>query len=186
MGDHYLTMEVARKLIEPGVLLVACPSVQGKTFNKSVILITEHHAGGTVGLVLNKTSTFTVKDVMHSHQIDYEGVEPVYVGGPVNLRALSVLHEQPRSGNTMAVGQRWVSSDRAMLHELGQGLIEGSWRVFAGVASWAQNQLAREIEQGMWLTVDSTEDLIYTTTGTAQWERCVEACAVSFVAEYFL
>ena len=172
-------------MIEPGSLLVAHPNTQGKIFTRSVILITEHHVGGTVGLVLNKHSSFGLDSVMASHHIDYSGSDPVYLGGPTNSRALCVLHEEPRSGNVMSVGPWWISSDRAMLHELGQGLIAGPWRVIAGVSSWAQSQLAAEIEQNLWLQCSAHTDLVFGSTGLHQWNRCVEHCASERVREYF-
>jgi putative AlgH/UPF0301 family transcriptional regulator len=39
-----------------GKILIAPPNVKGNFWQKTVIYITEHHARGSMGLVLNKKS----------------------------------------------------------------------------------------------------------------------------------
>ena len=45
-----------------GKLLIAPPAVKGTFWHKTVIAVTEHHAQGSVGFVLNRRSQMTVKE----------------------------------------------------------------------------------------------------------------------------
>ena len=72
-----------------GNLLIAPPAVKVNFWYKTVIMITEHHREGSVGLVLNKRSQMSIKDF--GEQLNYDLNLPgfVYLGGPVNVKSLS-------------------------------------------------------------------------------------------------
>ena len=75
-----------------GNLLIAPPAVKGNFWYKTVILLTEHHNDGSVGIVLNKRSHMSV--VEFGEQLGYDLDLPgfVYLGGPINVKSLSFLH----------------------------------------------------------------------------------------------
>ena len=45
-----------------GKLIISPPSVKGNFWQKSVILVTEDHEKGSVGIVLNKPSQTSIED----------------------------------------------------------------------------------------------------------------------------
>ena len=45
-----------------GKLLIAPPSVRGNFWQKTVIYVTENHARGSMGLVLNKVSKMPIRE----------------------------------------------------------------------------------------------------------------------------
>ena len=49
-------MESASSSVEKGVLLVASPSLEDPHFRQAVVLVVEHGPGGTVGLILNRST----------------------------------------------------------------------------------------------------------------------------------
>ena len=64
-----------------GKLLIAEPSIlSGSSFNRSVVLLTEHNKSGSVGFIFNKPSIYTVSDLIP----DVESALKVYIGGPVS------------------------------------------------------------------------------------------------------
>ena len=171
-------------IIEPGVLLVAHPRLPGPVFDRSVVLITEHSASGTVGLVINKPSPYRLSEIMSAHGVSYSGSDRIYLGGPVQNRALSILHEEPRSGNVMQVKSWWVSSDHKMLVDLADGEISGCYRAVAGMSGWAPNQLAREIAQDQWLLLPATTERLFGKTHAAQYAQCLDDCAATAMDQY--
>ena len=85
---------------EAGVLLIAPPMMQDPNFRRTVILLCEHGMEGSFGLILNRSISMHLADVVEDMG-DYEG--PLSVGGPVQPNTLHVLH---RFGGTSRGGNR--------------------------------------------------------------------------------
>ena len=71
----------------PGQLLVAAPDVLAPHYNRSVILITEQHAGRTYGVDLTKRSEVAVFNVMPEWLPVVAKPQALYIGGPHNQQA---------------------------------------------------------------------------------------------------
>ena len=51
--------------LKKGILLIAEPSIIGdRSFNRSVILLTEHNDEGSVGFILNKKLEYDLNDLV--------------------------------------------------------------------------------------------------------------------------
>ena len=75
-----------------GVLLVAEPSIIGDvSFNRSVVLLAEHNAAGSVGFILNKPLEYTLNDLIP----EVNSALTVYNGGPVEQDNLYFIHRVP-------------------------------------------------------------------------------------------
>ena len=135
-------------LIQSGTLLIAPPSVQAGVWQKSVILVTEHHERGSLGLMLNKRSNLSIKDFSTQCNIELDIPGHVYIGGPVNQKSFCMLHSNDwSSSNTMQVDQRFsVSSTPTMLEDLANGSRPMFYRLFVGLCGWAPTQLLNEFE----------------------------------------
>ena len=79
-----------------GNLLIAPPAVKGNFWTKTVIVVTEHHVNGSVGLILNRRSQMTVNEF--ASQLGFHMDVPgfLYLGGPINVKNLSFLHTYSR------------------------------------------------------------------------------------------
>ena len=86
-------------LIQSGTLLIAPPSVQAGVWQKSVILVTEHHERGSLGLMLNKRSNLSIKDFSTQCNIELDIPGHVYIGGPVNQKSFCMLHSNDWSSS---------------------------------------------------------------------------------------
>ena len=75
-----------------GQLIIAPPNIRQNFWQKSVILITENHARGSMGVIVNKRTKLSVREF--SKQVYEECNIPghMYGGGPVNMQALTLLH----------------------------------------------------------------------------------------------
>lgn len=70
-----------------GNVLISEPFIQDPTFERSVILMTDHNSEGSVGFVLNQKSDYLISQLVPdlSH-IDL----PVNIGGPVELDCIAL------------------------------------------------------------------------------------------------
>ena len=75
-----------------GRLLISEPSIlNDDSFNRSIILLTEHNEKNSIGFILNKPLSFTVNDLIP--EIDCNFV--VHQGGPVEQDNLYFVHKSP-------------------------------------------------------------------------------------------
>lgn len=178
-----------------GNLLIAPPSVKGNFWHKTVILITEHHAQGSVGLVLNKRSQMSLVEFGEQlgFNIDLPGF--VYLGGPVNVKNLSFLHTNEwTSKNTMRVnGEFSISSADDILPRLAMGDTPVQWRLFLGMCGWSPGQLENEIAgkppfnvQSSWCTARFNEELVFGSDNNDQWCSALDQSGLEFAQNILL
>ncbi len=75
-----------------GRLLIAEPSIlNDDSFNRSIILLTEHNEENSIGFILNKPLRFTVNDLIPEIELHFY----VYQGGPVEQDNLYFVHKVP-------------------------------------------------------------------------------------------
>lgn len=175
-------------MVKTSDILVATPRLEQTIFCQSVILITEHHSRGTVGIKLNHTSPdLTLQWIFHNKGIDYSGHNnTVYDGGPLNKNSLIMLHTDDwYSSNTMAVGRGLsISSDELMMDKIAMQNVPLRFRCFTGYSGWAPGQLAREIDQSRWLTCTLDTEEIFSTTGPTMWSKAIDTCASQTIDKY--
>src|SRR5215213_2493504 len=79
-------------------LLIAMPSLQDYNFERTVIYLCEHHAQGSVGLIINRPMQFPLSIVFEQLQIEPIRIEqnklPLLFGGPVQPERGFVIHKQ--------------------------------------------------------------------------------------------
>jgi putative transcriptional regulator len=172
-----------------GNLLIAPPSVKGNFFQKTVILLTEHHAKGSVGLTLNKPSQMSIKEFSKQNGVILDMPGNVYIGGPVNTKALTMLHTNDwQCANTMRVNSEIsISSSPEILTNMAAGYIPECWRVFVGLCGWSKGQLQSELEGSQpydrnmsWLNATSNLDIVFGLTGQEQWTESIELAGSEF------
>ena len=140
-----------------------------------------------VGILLNKPTSWKVKDFLASKNYDYIGSEVIYKGGPVNEQAIVLLHDNDwYSSNTMQVGADLaISSDVLMLEKLSMSNTPKQWRLFAGVAAWAPGQLDREMRSPVgWQVATPDSSIIFDRDGERQWNKAIQLCSQQLIDQY--
>ena len=177
-----------------GQLLVAPPAQDDEYWGNSVVFLYEQTKQATVGLILNKPSDRTFDELAQHHNLEYNGNEPIYVGGPVNPSALVMLHTDDWTcSNTMQITNTLrISSDRTMLDRLAKGDCPKRWRLFLGMSVWTPEQLEGEMQgqrpwskKTAWLTAPVDDRLIFDTKSDRMWKRSVELAAQDAVDSFF-
>jgi putative transcriptional regulator len=174
-----------------GNLLIAPPAVKNSFWQKSVVMITEDHAQGTVGVIINKRSNMSVVEFANQlgFSVDLPGF--VYIGGPVNSKNLSFLHTNDWvCNNTLRINDTFsLSSSHDMIPRLAAGDLPERWRIILGVAGWAPGQLNSELEgiapfkhENSWCVTKSNIDLVFGDDNNAQWCNAIDRSAQEFAA----
>jgi putative transcriptional regulator len=172
-----------------GNLLIAPPAVKNNFWHKTVILVTEHHAHGSVGLVLNKRSQMSLVEFGSQIGININLPGFVYIGGPVNPKNLTVLHSKEwSSSNTMPINEHFsLSSSNDMIPRIANGDIPEYYRVFLGLSGWAPKQLISEIagtppwtHENSWLLTKADKTLVFGTDHNEQWCNALDQCGLEF------
>ena len=172
-----------------GKLLISPPKVRGNFWTKSVIFVTEDHERGSIGLVLNKPSKMSIIEFSKQHGVESSVEGVIYVGGPVNVNALTVLHSSEwNCGNTMSVNSEYsLSSSADLLARFATGDMPKKWRMFAGLCAWAPDQLLNEIKgqhgydhSCSWLLASANYNNVFDLNGSEQWTTSIERSSSEF------
>ena len=131
-----------------GKLLIADPSLRDGTFNRSVILLTDHAAEqGASGLILNQPTGKVVGDFLKGEEFAPLRHLAVHEGGPV-------VHDQMTFSSfwwSKKLGLRWamrISAKQAAEHAHRPGRIV---RAFIGYSGWSAGQLENELRRHSWI-----------------------------------
>jgi len=155
-----------------GQLLLDGGELQGSFFQRTVVLICEHNAEGAFGLVLNRDTGEELENIMSVEIPSQVASLPVFLGGPVQPSALSILHSAKNEVDGNVIGSVSLHHSLEDLIELGNGFTPGKkLRVFAGYAGWSPGQLEDEMERGSWLTHPASEELIFDMESEELWKR---------------
>lgn len=146
-----------------GRLLVATPKLADPNFDRAVVLLLDHDAEGSLGVVLNRPTPVGVGDVLQNWAALAVLPQVVFQGGPVSLDSalgLAVVPGEQRPGEAVELlGWRRVHGAIGLVDlEAPPELLAaelGSLRIFAGYSGWGPGQLERELVDGAWYVVES-------------------------------
>ena len=128
--------------------LLAMPHLEDPHFAGTLSYLCDHDENGTMGVIVNK----------HRHA-------PVYYGGPTHKDRGFILH---RGSSSQWDSSIQVDEDIALttsmdiLLELAAGRGPKAFLVCLGCAGWGAGQLAEELKENAWLTVEADADILFT------------------------
>lgn len=157
---------------EPGMLLVSAPGMFSPEFARTVVLVLEHDADHTLGVVLNRRSEVAVANVMPGWEELAAKPQAVHIGGPVSPESAVGLGVTtpgaPEHPYLKRLANRLVLVDlNASPLEVGD-LLDGI-RIFAGYAEWAPGQLDDEILRGDWFVTPALPSDVVAPAGADLW-----------------
>uniref|UniRef100_A0A7S1SJB7 Uncharacterized protein n=1 Tax=Tetraselmis chuii TaxID=63592 RepID=A0A7S1SJB7_9CHLO len=148
---------------EEGCLLVTRQPDMG-FFDRTVILLLNHeNSQGSYGLVLNRQSTLMVRDVgLEPGSLKAFGGNPLYLGGPVELRVLGVVHGVPGvTGAEEVTPGVFHGGVRDAAELVNGGQADASeFQLVAGYSGWGPHQLSGEIHDKSWYVISASRDII--------------------------
>lgn len=160
--------------VGPGTLLIAGVGVSDGVFDGTVVLILDADASGTVGVVLNRVTTFDLADALPSWALLVSEPRDLFDGGPVSRQGAICLaaphrpEEEPPGWRRLFDGVGLLNLDTPV--EVADGAYR-KLRIFAGYAGWDAGQLDRELEYGMWHVVRALPHDVFDEHPDTMWRR---------------
>ena len=173
-----------------GHLLIAMPGMIDDRFARSVVLVCNHDAQGSMGFVLNQPAA-SPKFLEILHELKLEECEEqmrksdrtvtVFRGGPVEQGRGFVLHSldystpaSSRVGDLAAVSStldalRALCGEAAPQHAI----------MLLGYSGWGPGQLEAEIVNNGWLSVPATTELLFRTPSENQYDQALAEIGIS-------
>lgn len=156
-----------------GLFLIATPDIEAGIFFRSVILLCEHTANGSFGLVINKTLELELPDeILNIQQMANRHVN-IRAGGPVQTNQMMLLHTSSnlpqqtlQTCDGVYLGGDLQFLQEAILEENGPFI-----HLCFGYAGWGSGQLEREYLDGNWLLFPANEKFIFHTPPEKLWQH---------------
>lgn len=154
-----------------GRLLIAEPSIlSDSSFNRSVILLSEHNEEGAIGFIINKPSKYVLKDLIPEIESDLI----IYTGGPVSNENLYFVHRVPDlipESIEITNGIFW-GGDFEKVQELLQNnvLEKNDIRFFLGYSGWSKDQLQDELDTTSWIVIENKFQNIFNLEHQSLWK----------------
>jgi len=167
-----------------GRLLVAEPTLVDPNFRRTVVYLIEHGEGGALGLVLNRPGEIPVREAVPTWAPYVDGIDLVFVGGPVSPEGAICLARCPSAGPVDSLFEHEDEADPTAVFKpitttIGALDLHGDpvdapagiadLRIFAGYAGWSGGQLEAEIDAGGWFVVDALDDDVFTDRPETLW-----------------
>ncbi|MDF1757687.1 MAG: YqgE/AlgH family protein [Legionellaceae bacterium] len=159
-------------------LLVAMPSQQDAVFAQSVIYVCDYHSLGTVGLMINKPTDYSVKILFEHLNLDAPSEEinnqPLMFGGPVQPERGFVIHRpfgNWRSSLKLCEDDVTITTSNDIIEAIVLGNGPKDSLVTLGYSGWDSSQLEQEIIDDLWLVCPFKAELLYDVPFKDRWKE---------------
>lgn len=153
---------------EKGSFLVADENIADPRFRGRTVLLIQHDAKGSAGLVVDRYSRLSVASVMGVDSVLAGQNALLSYGGPVEpqtLLALVKVRNHPPEPSDKVLPSLYVTGAYVLDEWPGFTREVADYRVFAGYAGWAPGQLDEEIKRSDWRVEPSDEEAIFGIDG---------------------
>jgi putative transcriptional regulator len=167
-----------------GKCLIAMPNMEDERFAKSLVYICSHTKDGAMGFVVNKKiKEFSFADLANQLPINtIKPIEPIELhhGGPLEKVRGFVIHSTDYvKGDTIVISDNIaVSSSIDIITDIAFGLGPKENLIALGYASWAPQQLEREIMNNSWLVTQPDTELVFKTKDEEKWQKAIESIGI--------
>lgn len=175
---HARTELAAATLPAKGLFLVATPQLTDPNFAETVVLICEHGAEGTLGLIVNRPTPVRLAEALPHVGVLKGTSYQVYWGGPVEPNGLMLLYRLAEAGTDMRevlkdvyMGGQLETVERLITHPKPRE----TFRAYAGYAGWAPGQLEAEMTFGSWHLIEASADAIFDKKPEHLWQELHES-----------
>ena len=153
----------------PGMMLVASPGMRDPRFSRTVILLIQHSARGSLGVIVNKPTDVGLVDAIPGLKATQVVNHVLYFGGPVQTEHISYAHTGTAEDNDLQVldGVSWGSDVASLVPLL--DLEPSSLRVYFGYAGWGPGQLEFELSLDDWQLVPARAVHIFSDDSDNLW-----------------
>jgi putative transcriptional regulator len=153
-----------------------------------VVYLCEHSPRGALGLVINKPTDISLKNLFDKVDLPLGRAElastPVLQGGPVQTERGFVLHEAVHAegadpgesvyASTMTIpGGLEMTTSKDVLEAIATGAGPRKVLVTLGYSAWGEGQLESELAENSWLTVSADPSVIFDTPIEQRYDKAL-------------
>jgi putative transcriptional regulator len=167
-----------------GKFLVASRRLQDPNFKETVVLLVDYGLEGAMGVVINRPSTVRLSAVFPDIEELKARKDTIYVGGPVAvnqmlmlIRSASVPEESQEITREVYISSSWKVLERLMK----SASKDEKFRLFAGYAGWAPNQLDLERSRGDWYILKADPEAVFTQNPSELWPELIRRVTAKWV-----
>ena len=173
-----------REALAKGKFLVASRQLNDPNFSQTVVLLINYGPDGAMGLVINRPSNVKLSTVFPDVNELKKRKDTVYVGGPVAVNQMLMLIQstQAPAASVPVIKNIYLSSSWKVLESIiKNSAAEQRFRLFAGYAGWAPNQLDFERNRGDWHVLKADADSVFAQDPEALWQELIRRATVKWV-----
>ena len=165
--------------------LISMPQLDDPSFNQTVVLICKHDESGAMGIVINRNTEHTLKDIFV--QLDIESTSPLYCklpvleGGPVYPELGLIVHTASNDiwESSLPISEDLVlTSSRDILESMARGIGPEKTLMSLGYAGWGPGQLETEIQANAWLTTPVNTHILFSGPVAEKWQSSARLIGV--------
>ncbi|MDR1383840.1 MAG: YqgE/AlgH family protein [Planctomycetaceae bacterium] len=143
-----------------GQVLASSPSLLDPNFKQTVILMIQDAGEGAIGLVLNRPSDKTVRNLWATIFQDFcETEQPIHLGGPV-FGPLMILHTRRELADLEIMPGLYFATQKNYIEDIVNGNVQ-PYKLFLGHTGWGEGQLQNEINEGAWYSLPADLKVVF-------------------------
>lgn len=172
--------------------LIAMPSLDDSTFERSVIYLCEHNSKGAMGLIINHPiqdlTIHTLLDKLHitlpesmPYEREYALTAPVLSGGPLADERGFILHS-PKHGFSSSLSispETMITTSKDILDSIGTDEQPQHILIALGYSSWGAGQLESELIENSWQVVEADTDILFHLPLEQRWQAAANKLGVN-------
>lgn len=179
--DRFIQIKTNKVKPNKGHLLLSEPLMGDFYFGRSVVLLAEHNAEGSFGVILNKPVNAKLNDVVK----DFPPFDTnIYIGGPVDTNSLFYLHTCGKEieGSIEIIDNLYWGGDIDIVKEKMtlNTLNKNDIRFFIGYSGWSENQLESELKRNSWLISTASKDVLLAMSPEHMWKELVDLMGADY------
>jgi len=157
-----------------GSVLISQPSLSDRFFNKSVVMLVDHGADGSFGVIVNKPAHVKLSTVTS----EFAGFDTeLYLGGPVQINNLFYIHskgELIKDSLKIIEGVYWGGDIKEIRNLISSGkLTDKDIRFYAGYSGWVPKQLNLEMKENSWIVIEGLKRFVFNMHPSKLWKEIV-------------
>ena len=159
-------------MVQVGTLIIASPEISNGLYAKSVILVCEHSAEGTIGIIINKPlPTQSPEEKIAIERLEDHQIITL-LGGPIHPDEAFMLHNNPKLKEDSVILGKDVYL--GSLLPIDPEDLEHSMRLIFGYSGWGPNQLEKEITKGLWIEAKTDQEHVFFEPLDKQWHEILK------------
>ena len=166
------------RALKKGVLLVAHPSLTDPNFQQTVVLICEHEAEGTLGVIINRPTAVPLSEALPNVSVLKGTSYVLFAGGPVQPDGILMLFRIVEAPERMrkVIERVYLGLHQETLERvITKPQPTETFRAYAGYTGWAPGQLEFEMAMGSWAVIPADPTSIFDKAPETLWAEMVEA-----------